>query len=74
MAPPVDGSADSDLSVNGLTVEELTIRPDHELQEDSDGELKMRRMRMNACTLFSLAKISCKSGACRSGRLIVRWR
>ena len=38
MALPVDGSADSDLSVKGLTAEELTIGPDHEgLQEDSDG-------------------------------------
>ena len=35
---PVDGSADSDLSVKGLTAAELTIGPDHEeLQEDSGG-------------------------------------
>ena len=38
MVLPVDCSADSDLSVKGLTAEELIIGPDHEeLQEASDG-------------------------------------
>ena len=38
MTLPVDGSADSHLSVKCLTAEELAIGPDHEeLQEDSDG-------------------------------------
>ena len=40
MALPVDGSPGSDLSVKGLTAEELIIGPDHEeLQEASDGEI-----------------------------------
>ena len=61
MALPVDGSADCDLPVKGLTTEK-TIGPDHEEpQEDPDGELMMR-MRMKACTLFDLAKKSCKLG------------
>ena len=38
MALPADGSADSELSVKGLTAEELIIGPDHELQ-DSDGDI-----------------------------------
>ena len=40
MALPVDGSADSELSVKGLTAEDLTIGLDREEpQEDSDGEI-----------------------------------
>ena len=37
MALPVDGRADSDLSVRGLITEELTIGPDQELQGDPGG-------------------------------------
>ena len=41
MTLPVDGSADSDLSVKCLTAEELAIGPDHEeLQEDLDGRIE----------------------------------
>ena len=51
MALPVDGSADSDLSVKGLTTEELTSGPDREeLQDNPDGKLMRRRVRMKACT------------------------
>ena len=40
MALPVDGSANDDLSVKGLTAEELIIGPDHEgLREASDREI-----------------------------------
>ena len=49
-------------SVKGLTAGELTIAPDHEEpQEYSDGEIEVR---MKACTLFNLAKKSCKLGIC----------
>ena len=71
MTLPVDGWADSDLSVKGLTTEELTIRSDmREFRKiQMGGGLMMRRMRMKACTLFNLAKKSCRLGICRSERL-----
>ena len=75
MALPVDGSADSDISVKGLTAEVLTIGLDHEeLQDDSDGEIDTEEGGGGGVYLFSLVKKSCKSDTCRSGRLGARWR